>query len=181
MSWQKSPLTSRTSAAGRRAELSACQPRSWRATGCIQADVLPELTARASMSPWSTTGTGHCSATTCAPRRLMRPPRPHPPWTQTRTRRRPRGGRPASSTRGVGRGARRCAGGRSLRERPAARHANPRHRPTGRNLDHDRPGCRQPTRHRDRGHDKRPAAPVRPRRKVSTAAGRVTRPAIMAL
>ena len=76
---------------------------------------------------------------------------------------------------GVGRGARRCAGGRSLRERPAARHANPRHRPTGRNLDHDRPGCRQPTRHPDRGHDKRPAAPVRPRREVSTAAGRGTR------
>ena len=34
MSWQESPLTSRTSAAGRRAGLSACQLKSWCATGC---------------------------------------------------------------------------------------------------------------------------------------------------
>ena len=53
-------------------------------------------------------------------------------------------------------------GGRPARERPAARHADRRHRPTGRRLDHDPHGRRQPKRHRDRGHQYRPAAPVRP-------------------
>ena len=116
------------------------------------------------MSHWSATGTGPCSATTCAPRRLTRLTRQTPPWTPTRRHRRSRGGRPASSTRGCGA---RCS---TARRRPPSPRAtscaarNPRHRPTGRHLDHDRPGCRQPTRHRDCGHDKRPAEPVRPRR-----------------
>ena len=81
---------------------------------------------------------------------------------------------PPARQGGMGRGARRRAGGRALRERPAARHADRRHRPPRRHLDHDRPGGRQPTRHRDRGHDKRPAAPVRPHG-LSTAAGGGTR------
>ena len=38
-------VLSRTSAAGRRSGFVACQLRSWRANGCIQADVLPEPTA----------------------------------------------------------------------------------------------------------------------------------------
>ena len=52
--------------------------------------------------------------------------------------------------------------------------------PPRRRLDHDPHRRRQPKRHRDRGHQYRPAAPVRPHG-ISTAAGRVSLPAITAL
>ena len=45
MSWQKSPLTSSTRAAARRCGLSACQPSSCLANGCMQAEVFPDPTA----------------------------------------------------------------------------------------------------------------------------------------
>ena len=45
MSWQKSPLTSSTSAAARSCGSFACQDKICCANGCMQAEVLPDPTA----------------------------------------------------------------------------------------------------------------------------------------
>ena len=51
MSWQKSPLTSSTSAAARRWGLPACQDKICWANGCMQAEVLPDPTAPKMATP----------------------------------------------------------------------------------------------------------------------------------